>query len=65
MELTAELIAGTGATTHWISAPGETRTQRMLSLVLLADFVSVYPAALSGVDPSEIAIISRLNQLVG
>ncbi|MFJ9774018.1 SIS domain-containing protein [Kitasatospora sp. NPDC101157] len=65
MELTAELIAGTGAPTRWISARGETRTQRLLSLVLLADFVSVYTAALSGVDPSEIALISRLNQLIG
>jgi glucose/mannose-6-phosphate isomerase len=65
MELTAEIIADTGAPTYWISARGETRTQRILSLVLLADFVSVYTAALSGVDPSEITLISRLNQLVG
>ena len=65
MELTADLIASTGAPTHWIAAPGETRTQRMLSLVLLADFVSVYTAALSGVDPSDIELISELNRLVG
>ncbi|MBS2531535.1 hypothetical protein KGQ20_01990 [Catenulispora sp. NF23] len=65
MELTAELIAGAGGSTHWISAQGETRTQRMLSLVLLADFVSVYTAALSGVDPSEIELIAELNRLVG
>jgi glucose/mannose-6-phosphate isomerase len=65
MELTAELMAGTRASTYWISAQGETRTQRILSLVLLADFVSIYIAALSGADPSEIALISRLNQLIG
>ncbi|MFI6505406.1 SIS domain-containing protein [Nonomuraea typhae] len=65
MELTAGIIADTGAPTHWISARGETRTQRILSLVLLADFVSVYTAALSGVDPSDIELISKLNQLVG
>jgi glucose/mannose-6-phosphate isomerase len=65
MELTAELIRATGAPTYWVSARGETRTQRILSLVLLADFVSVYTAALSGVDPSDIELISKLNQLVG
>ncbi|MEU6072762.1 SIS domain-containing protein [Micromonospora sp. NPDC047074] len=65
MELTAEIIAGTPAPTYWISARGETRAQRILSLVLLADFVSVYTAALSGCDPSDIELISRLNELVG
>ncbi|WP_189077212.1 SIS domain-containing protein [Mangrovihabitans endophyticus] len=65
MELTAEIIADTGAPTHWVSARGATRAQRILSLVLLADFVSVYTAALSKVDPSDIELISRLNRLVG
>ncbi|MGW4562791.1 SIS domain-containing protein [Streptomyces sp. NPDC004561] len=65
LELTAQLVAGTGAAAHWIPARGATRIQRVLSLVLLADFVSVYAAALSGVDPSDIPLISRLNRLVG
>jgi glucose/mannose-6-phosphate isomerase len=64
MDLTADLIAGTGAPTQWISARGDTRTQRVLSLVLLADFVAVYTAALAGVDPSDIGLITELNRLV-
>jgi glucose/mannose-6-phosphate isomerase len=44
-----------------VAAPGEGRLQRVLSLVLLGDLVSVYLAALDGVDPWEIEAIDRLK----
>lgn len=61
MQLTAELVAATGAAVHRVEARGETRAERILSLVLLADFVSVYTAALGGSDPSDIGLITVLN----
>ena len=44
-----------------VEAVGDDATQRVLSLVLLGDLVSVYLAALGGVDPWEIEAIDRLK----
>jgi glucose/mannose-6-phosphate isomerase len=44
-----------------ISSRGETRLQRVLSLVLLGDLVSVYVAALNGVDPTPVEAIERFK----
>jgi glucose/mannose-6-phosphate isomerase len=62
LDLTAESIARTGAPVHWVEARGETRVARILSMVLLADLVSVYVAALGGADPSRIPPIEELNR---
>jgi glucose/mannose-6-phosphate isomerase len=48
-----------------VEAVGESQVQRVLSLVLLGDLVSVYLAALDGVDPSDIAAIERLKAELG
>lgn len=44
-----------------VSGHGETRLQRLLSLVLLGDLVSLYVAVLRGVDPADIRAISELK----
>jgi glucose/mannose-6-phosphate isomerase len=44
-----------------VEAIGDDQVQRVLSLVLLGDLVSVYLAALDGVDPWEIEAIERLK----
>lgn len=65
LELTRGLIAGRGGRTFRVESVGETRLERLISLVLLGDLVSLYLAVLRGVDPaaSEItdALASALN----
>jgi glucose/mannose-6-phosphate isomerase len=42
--------------------PGGGRLARMLSLMLLGDFASVYLAYLNGVDPTPVDKIDRLKK---
>jgi glucose/mannose-6-phosphate isomerase len=60
IELTRGLIEADAAT-YRIETIGENPTERLVSLVLLGDLVSLYLAALRGVDPSSVAIIDRLK----
>lgn len=59
-DVTSRLIADV-ATTHRVQAKGTSLLERMLSLVLLGDFVSLYLAALNGVDPENIDSINVLK----
>jgi glucose/mannose-6-phosphate isomerase len=61
IELTRGLIASHAAATYRIESIGETRIERLVSLVLLGDLVSVYLAVLRGVDPSPVAMLERLK----
>ncbi len=60
-ELTRGLIAANGAPTFKVESVGETRTERVLSLVVLGDLVSLYLAVLRGVDPTPVAPLDRLK----
>jgi glucose/mannose-6-phosphate isomerase len=62
IELTRGLIAGHAAATFRVESIGETRTDRLVSLVLLGDLVSLYVAALRGVDPSDVETLVRLKR---
>jgi len=62
IELTREIIAGTGASTHRVQSIGETRTERLVSLVLLGDLVSLYLAVHRGADPTPVTPIDRLKE---
>ena len=44
-----------------VTSRGETRLERLVSLVLLGDFVSFYLAVLSGVDPVDVEPIDRVK----
>lgn len=44
---------------------GETTFERVISLVLLGDLVSIYLATLSGVDPGPVELIDRLKRELG
>jgi glucose/mannose-6-phosphate isomerase len=46
---------------HRVAARGSTALERLVSLVLLGDLVSLFVAVLRGVDPGEIAAISELK----
>ena len=61
IELTRGLIQGDAAATFRVETIGETRTDRLTSLVLLGDLVSVYLAVLRGVDPTPVVMIDRLK----
>jgi glucose/mannose-6-phosphate isomerase len=62
IELTQQLIAETGAVAERVQSVGETRIDRLVSLVLLGDLVSLYLAVLRGVDPASIDVLTRLKQ---
>ncbi len=61
IELTRGLIASEATTTFRIESRGENRVERLFSLVLLGDLVSLYLAVLRGVDPEPVQIIERLK----
>ena len=66
IELTRGLIASRGAPTFRVETIGETRLERLVSLVLLGDLVSLYLAVLRGVDPAPVDAIDSLKAaLVG
>ena len=60
-ELTAELAAAGADPVLRIEARGETRTERLVSLVLLGDLVSIYAAMLRGADPVDIPAIDSIK----
>jgi glucose/mannose-6-phosphate isomerase len=61
IELTAELLEEAGAPAERIEPPGGSRLERVLALVLLGDLVSLYLAALEGVDPTPVEPIERFK----
>ena len=61
LELTAALIAPTAAANFRLQTRGETGIERVMSLVLLGDLVSLYLAVLRGVDPGPVPLIDRLK----
>jgi glucose/mannose-6-phosphate isomerase len=61
VKLTCAEIERSGGRVARVESEGETRLERVLSLVFLGDLVSVYLAALDGVDPTPVAAIDRLK----
>ena len=61
MEVTCRVAQEAGVDTTRVSARGDNAVERVLSLVLLGDLVSVYLAVLEGVDPTPVRAIERLK----
>jgi glucose/mannose-6-phosphate isomerase len=61
IELTEGLIREQGHPTFIVRSRGQTRVERVFSLVLLGDLVSLYLAVLRGVDPTPVAVIEDLK----
>jgi glucose/mannose-6-phosphate isomerase len=61
IELTAQLAEDAGATVVRASARGESPLERLVSLVLLGDLVSLYSAVLRGADPVNIEALDWLK----
>lgn len=62
MELTAEIAADAGLPVHRVATRGDTALERVMSLVLFGDLVSVHLAELAGVDPTPVDVLERLKQ---
>jgi glucose/mannose-6-phosphate isomerase len=62
VELVKAELERSGAPAVQLHTEGDSRLERVLSAVLLGDLVSVYMAALAGVDPNETAALKRLKQ---
>jgi glucose/mannose-6-phosphate isomerase len=60
-DLTRELIAPAVAGVIELAADGQTPLGRMLDLVMLGDYVSLYLAIARGVDPGPVEMIGRLK----
>jgi glucose/mannose-6-phosphate isomerase len=61
MELTKKLIAENASACLHLETRGQTTIERVVSLVLLGDLVSIYLAVLRGVDPGPVEVIERLK----
>jgi len=62
LDITAELVEQAGIPVHRVESRGETRIERILSLVLLGDWVSFHMAILAGIDPTPVQPISDLKE---
>jgi glucose/mannose-6-phosphate isomerase len=62
IDLTARLIRPGAAGVHRLHSRGRTTVERVFSLVLLGDLVSLYLAVLRGVDPAPIDLITELKE---
>lgn len=61
-ELTAEIVAESGAAVVRVETVGETRVERLLWGVLLGDLVSLEVARRAGVDPERIEALNRIKE---
>jgi glucose/mannose-6-phosphate isomerase len=61
IELTAAAVERAGGPAIRVESRGDSRLERVLSLVLLGDLVSVYLAALEEVDPTPVEAIERFK----
>ena len=62
IDITAEVIAPGAANVLRAESRGQTAVERVFSLVLLGDLVSLYLAVLRGVDPEPVALIGQLKE---
>jgi glucose/mannose-6-phosphate isomerase len=61
IELTARAAEAGAVVVERVCAVGATRTERVISLVLLGDLVSLYLAVLRGIDPASIHVLDELK----
>jgi glucose/mannose-6-phosphate isomerase len=60
-ELTSDLVAGHAVNVVRVQTRGVGRVERVMSLVLLGDLVSLYLAVLAGVDPTPTPVLDDLK----
>lgn len=65
IRIESEIASGHRARAETIASAGESRAERLFSLVLLGDLVSLYLAVLHGVDPTPVPLIEDLKDQLG
>jgi glucose/mannose-6-phosphate isomerase len=65
IELTRDLVEPHARHTAVVATRGDTATERIVSLILLGDLVSIYVAALRGVDPGPVPVLEGLKERLG
>lgn len=61
LDITSELVEKAGIPVHRVESRGETRIERILSLVLFGDLLAFYLAIQRGVDPTPVDAIAELK----
>ena len=61
IELTEWLVEPNAVATFRVETRGRNAVERVFSLVLLGDLVSLYTAVVRGIDPAPVAVIERLK----
>ena len=56
------MLFRSAAASFRLETRGQTSIERVISLVLLGDLVSIYLATLRGVDPRPVALIDELKE---
>jgi len=64
-ELTRDVIADRAGVVHEVWSKGDTRLARVLSVLYLGDFVSLYMAYLNTVDPTPVHVIDNFKNKLG
>jgi glucose/mannose-6-phosphate isomerase len=65
IELSAAEASAAGLVVERVEPLGQTAVERLTSLVLLGDLVSLYAAVLRGVDPTPVEAIERVKRALG
>jgi glucose/mannose-6-phosphate isomerase len=63
-EASAELAAQRGIEVSELAADGDTPLQRLVSLIHLIDYATVYLGIAIGVDPGPVAVIGDLKERI-
>lgn len=61
-EISAKLLSGKRPAPIIVQAAGETLLEQLLSTIALGDFVSIYTALLSNINPTPVGLIEKLKQ---
>jgi len=61
-DLTREVIEGKAGVVREIRSDGKSRLARILSIVYLGDFTSLYMAYLNGLDPTPVSVIDAFKE---
>ncbi len=61
-EVSEKLLSGQRPTPHVVAPKGETLLEQLLWTVQIGDFISIYLALLSGLDPSPVGLIEKFKK---
>lgn len=64
-ELTRDVISNRAGAVHEVWSEGDSRLARVLSVLYLGDFVSLYMAYLNNIDPTPVEVIDNFKNKLG